>query len=75
MTGVGREGHFGSGQGPHATGGSEVTTEFDVATLFGKGGENLCRDREFSVATELATIESPITHDRAGRTKAGAQCT
>ena len=33
---------------------------FDVATKFGQGRENLCHDREFSVATKLTNTGSPV---------------
>ena len=45
---------------PHVAGGLGVATGFDVATQFGQGGENLYRNREFSVATELARIELSV---------------
>ena len=61
-----------SRHGPHAASGSGVAIGFDVATQFGQGWENLCRDREFSVVMELATTGSSVAHDRAGRSKASA---
>ena len=44
----------------------------DRASLF-RDKANLCYDIEFSVATELATIESSIAHDRAEHVKACAR--
>ena len=48
----------------------------DRASLYrdivGQSKENFYRDREFSVATELAMTESSVAYDRAGRAKASA---